>query len=710
MIASILTTVFPVVFVTISVAVAVSVASDANGIPSSKTYSSGFNKGPEQIGIVELHDHILVHLLLARRSGLLPNLLLDNKNANANNNNGNGGGGITLLSFDSHGDMQLPKQFFDNKLDKFNDDPQTILKFTQISDWVPAAMWLGLISRVVFVEPPWGIEFVSRPPHYSLLLTIGKQINKEDFGVNVKSVVTGEDLTRTFARVIGCDVFSGNGRGVLDPEKDLEPDSILTIEFEVVKLEDFPIRVPQLLANDNNPMVLSIDMDVVSTESPRHLMVKQQMNLPLRVQQSLFELWRNITVPMDFMFWKKTFTDNSLTASDDDDYYVCPALLNNLTVQEIEAHEKEVKDSEGGSSDDEEDDWKLSSANSVLKPIHLNTNKKRKTSEDSDVSQQDMSPHQVVKTLVNQMQSIESIYPNMPPPNRELAIQLLEPYAENSIIPALQRLGGIQPIMHMLHEIIFFPVHISSEAATTLIINQIECTLEHILDTFDKAPVLINLARSPTFLPIHQTSHVECSFLRKLKQMYPSIDHLDYDGAVALNVTSCEEHHSLFSNHNINYDSYFGGVGGGNTRIDGADLNSNNAIIEGVCLEKDMVDKEIQNSGRYLGTSTLTELVISNLSGYDMLLKAMPSVNIGTEQGTDGAGKVIGFIGPNRQESFPINLQYDLIFTVLARNQNTGAVITLVKDKRLNPSLGHTIFWSFSSAEIKRALDADSVY
>ena len=112
-----------------------------------------------------------------------------------------------------------------------------------------------IFFAVTFVSS-WGIEFVTRI-HYSLILTIGKKIDEDDFGVNVKSAVTGEDVTQTFAKVIGCDVSSGTsrGRGVLDPERDLEPDSILTIEFEVVKLEDFPSRVPQLLANDNNPMV-----------------------------------------------------------------------------------------------------------------------------------------------------------------------------------------------------------------------------------------------------------------------------------------------------------------------------------------------------------------------------------------------------------------------------------------------------------------------
>ena len=437
-------------------------------------------------------------------------------------------------------------------------------------------------------------------------------------------------------------------------------------------------------------------MDVVSTESPRHLTAKHQLNLPLRVQQSLFDLWRNITEPMDFMFWKKTFTNNRLTASDNDDYYACSTLLHNLTVQEIEAHEKKIE----GLPEEEEDDWKLSRASSVLQPLFLNTKKKKKTIDDSP--SQDMSPHQVITNLVNNMQSLESIYPNMPPPNRELSIQLLEPYGAHSIMPALKRLGGMQPIMHILHEIIYFPVHISSDAATILLINQIKCTLEHILDTFDKAPVLINLARSPTFLPIHQTSHVECLFLLKLKQIYPSIDHLDYDGAVALNVTSCEEHNSLFSNHNINYDSYFGAEG--SMRIDGVNIDNNNDIIEGVCLDKDMVKQEILNSGRYHGTSSLTELIISNLSGYDMLLKAIPSANIGIDQDGNDGTQAIGFIGPNRQETFPVSMQYDLAFTVLARNKNTGAVTEIVKHKRLHPSLGHTQFWSFSQEKIEKLM------
>ena len=108
----------------------------------------------QKVGIVELHHHILVHLIQARREGVLPE-----------------GTGATLLSFDSHGDMSMPRHFSPRDI-WAAEDPREILDYTQISDWVPAAMALGLMSRVVFVEPPWGMEFVVRP-HESLVITVG---------------------------------------------------------------------------------------------------------------------------------------------------------------------------------------------------------------------------------------------------------------------------------------------------------------------------------------------------------------------------------------------------------------------------------------------------------------------------------------------------------------------------------------------------------
>ena len=67
--------------------------------------------------------------------------------------------------------MALPK-YFDAAHVWAHPDPNYILEYTQISDWVPAAIVLGLVSRVIFIEPPWNIDF-HKLGHPSIVLTIG---------------------------------------------------------------------------------------------------------------------------------------------------------------------------------------------------------------------------------------------------------------------------------------------------------------------------------------------------------------------------------------------------------------------------------------------------------------------------------------------------------------------------------------------------------
>jgi hypothetical protein len=107
-----------------------------------------------RIGLVEWHDHVLVHMMNATKRGVFPSE-----------------GGVTLIHFDSHADMALPK-LFDAREEwaTFEDEPSHILEATDINDWVTASWMLGVVDRMVFVEPPWGGEFVPLLPAYRSLV------------------------------------------------------------------------------------------------------------------------------------------------------------------------------------------------------------------------------------------------------------------------------------------------------------------------------------------------------------------------------------------------------------------------------------------------------------------------------------------------------------------------------------------------------------
>ena len=200
----------------------------------------------QRAGIVELHHHVLPYLLNATLSGLLPPP---------------GEGAATLLHLDSHGDMQIPPMFFNIKeiYAQHKSHPARILDYTKISDWVPAAMLLGLVSRVIFVEPPWGIEFVVRP-HRSLLFTVGDRGG--EFVANVRTP-SGEDVSKVYERVIGAPTL---------PIADIS--NAFEVAFELVPLHELQSTVPSLLRQprwETSPVYLSVDLDVFGTESPPHL-------------------------------------------------------------------------------------------------------------------------------------------------------------------------------------------------------------------------------------------------------------------------------------------------------------------------------------------------------------------------------------------------------------------------------------------------------
>ena len=176
-----------------------------------------------------------------------------------------------------------------------------------------------------------------------------------------------------------------------------------------------------------------------------------------------------------------------------------------------------------------------------------------------------------------------------------------------------------------------------------VLLNAMECLLSS-LRAAGVVPRLVNLARSPTFLPVHQLSAVECPLLEALHRVYfddgngnhdsesefdqgqsagnassslsssspPSSSskkfprvRLDVDGSVSLELTACAAH-AHFQTAATGEEGHGGGGGGEDEEVDRFPWAIDAKAVEATKRESGRFDDE--------HTGHLVELVVSNLS------------------------------------------------------------------------------------------------
>jgi hypothetical protein len=92
---------------------------------------------PLRVIVCDSHHHALRHWLEAAQAGLLPE------------------SGVSVVHFDAHPDMGPPKQPFDRAL---RVRPGAVVAQLDIESFQLAAVWLGLVSRVVWLRPGWAFQ------------------------------------------------------------------------------------------------------------------------------------------------------------------------------------------------------------------------------------------------------------------------------------------------------------------------------------------------------------------------------------------------------------------------------------------------------------------------------------------------------------------------------------------------------------------------
>lgn len=148
---------------------------------------------------------------------------------------------------------------------------------------------------MVFIEPPWGKEF-RQSNHGRLIFTIGRQGN--EFKLHIRTP-SGEDVSSSYYHIVS-DLDMPNYQKFVQPEEMTE-----TREVEVLLLwlEDDVVSNVLRFIEPSSAIMLSVDMDVFSTESPSHLWMLREADIPLRYQDWLVNKFFNVSY--DKAWWMR---------------------------------------------------------------------------------------------------------------------------------------------------------------------------------------------------------------------------------------------------------------------------------------------------------------------------------------------------------------------------------------------------------------------
>jgi hypothetical protein len=97
----------------------------------------GAGAAPLRVVVCDSHHHVLRHWLEASAAGLLPE------------------SGVEVIHFDAHPDMGPPPARIRRS---WRAQPDALLRAVDIESFQLAAVWLGLVDRIVWLRPPWAFQ------------------------------------------------------------------------------------------------------------------------------------------------------------------------------------------------------------------------------------------------------------------------------------------------------------------------------------------------------------------------------------------------------------------------------------------------------------------------------------------------------------------------------------------------------------------------
>eukprot|EP00929_Paragymnodinium_shiwhaense_P118449 TRINITY_DN90371_c0_g1_i1.p1 TRINITY_DN90371_c0_g1~~TRINITY_DN90371_c0_g1_i1.p1 ORF type:complete len:476 (+),score=43.94 TRINITY_DN90371_c0_g1_i1:69-1496(+) len=218
---------------------------------------------PEVLSTVLEHHHVLPYYVHAVESGLLRR---DNS--------------AVVLHIDSHADMGVPKAY-GSGAGAWPTFPRDVEASVEINDFLLQAVHLGIVGHIIFVEPPWARQFrCCFDLNETFTVIVGR------LGGELVCDVVGTTGSKPRTRESFSHIFWKN-----EPKLASRDDMEDTKEFRLtlVALEDLASVAAQI--DPKAPLILDIDEDVLSTESPGAIGVRRYTQLP---DAKLTALWHLI--------------------------------------------------------------------------------------------------------------------------------------------------------------------------------------------------------------------------------------------------------------------------------------------------------------------------------------------------------------------------------------------------------------------------------
>ena len=414
-------------------------ASMAEALKHAGDGDGGDGGGGAWLGIVEEHHHVLAQYVQAVNEGRIAR-----------------GERATVLHIDSHADMGVPDPF---EHGAWPSPAQAIERTVSINDFLLQAVRLGLVEHIIFVEPPWGNQFrCCFPTRQTWRFAIGEGAADGALRVDVLGG-DGDPKRERFGHV-----FWRDGERRVAPRASLR--NAAEFRFTILGTEDAREYAAAAVHADggrDRPLILDIDLDNFSTESPGAIRVRDAFAWSDDVLETLYHVAWDFP-PLGEAYMRAR--DSALRDASSSEAYVAASAA--APPAEL------VGDGDGGTAENSEW-WYQRVIAPVLAERHVGADR------------------------------------------RAALARLLAPGAAFAAASRAPRDEAVAAdLKESFHAFVEQPFHIADDDEIRFLVDEWRETLREL----DVRPAVIHLVRSPSYLPQQMLHQVECPVLEMLRDVY----------------------------------------------------------------------------------------------------------------------------------------------------------------------------------------------
>lgn len=288
-----------------SVLVGILAGSLGNAMEQTETHKW---RRPDQLVLANEHHNALSYYIRAVDTGILKR---DSK--------------AVVLHVDSHADMGVPEPFQGH----WPAPPISVENFVNINDFLIEAVYLGIVGHIIFVEPPWGNQFrCCLRPNATYSVVVGTAKN----GELKLDVIGGKGKNDRFGHIFWRNGERLAGQNVLKNKK--------AFQLSFVNMEDVGSALATMI-NPAAPLILDLDLDIFSTESPGAIRIMRDTTLSYEDLRRIYHIAWNFPA-----FHKQYFElhDSGLRARSNADDFVHQAEVSGANMNDDSLAFKTVLD------------------------------------------------------------------------------------------------------------------------------------------------------------------------------------------------------------------------------------------------------------------------------------------------------------------------------------------------------------------------------